>query len=137
MPKTVYLLRRVSAPDRTLGMLLVCDELTIQARFATLEPPWKDNERNISCIPAGVYVIRPRTSPKFDDHLIVENVPGREYILCHRGNTPEDTAGCVLVGMGHQDLDKDGKLDVYSSRAAMGLLVQFIRAPARLVVVDA
>lgn len=135
--KTVYLLRRTSGPDRTLGTLLVFDELTIQARFATLEPPWKDNSPNESCIPAGVYALRPRTSPKFDEHLEVIGVPGRSYILVHRGNQPEDTSGCILIGMGHKDIDADGKPDVFSSRAAMGLLVQFVREPAELIVVDA
>jgi hypothetical protein len=135
--KTVYLLRRISSDDRTLGTLLVFDGLTMQARFSTLEPPWRENKPNVSCIPAGVYTIKPRSSPKFDEHLIVDDVPGRSYILAHRGNTPADTEGCVLVGMGHQDIDKDGKTDVFSSRAAMGLLVQFVRVPARFVVVDA
>lgn len=135
--KTVYLLRRQSLKDRTLGTLLVFDELTIQARFATLEPPDRGNRPNESRIPAGRYQLKPRKSEKFGEHLVIEGVPGRSWILCHHGNFPADTEGCILVGMGHKDLDADGKPDVFSSRAAMGLLVQFVRAPARLVVVDA
>ena len=134
--KTLYLLRRKRLDDRTLGRLLVFDGLTMQASFATMEPPWAGNEANKSCIPSGIYVASPRSSQKFGDHLLIEDVPDRTYILCHRGNYPSNTQGCVLVGMAHKDLNWDGKADISSSQAAMDLLVQFVRAPARLVIID-
>ena len=135
--KTVYLLRRPSPADRTLGTMLVFDAAAVLARFSTLEPPDRDNRPNESRIPAGRYQLKPRKSEKFGEHIIIEGVHGRSWILCHHGNFPTDTEGCILVGMGHRDLDADGKADVFSSRAAMGLLVQFVREPAELIVVDA
>ncbi len=48
--------------------------------------------------------------------LHVLDVPGFEYILIHIGNTDDDTAGCLLVGL-HADVD-DGELRVSSSKLA-------------------
>lgn len=133
--KAIYLLRRASLPDRTLGKLLVFDGISLQAHFSTLEPPWKNNRPKESCIPIGEYLVKPRTSPKFGDHLIVEDVPNRSFILVHRGNFRDSTEGCILIGMNHQDIDNDGTLDVSSSRAAMALLLQFVREEGKLIVI--
>ena len=88
----------------------------------TLENPWKDNQRNISCIPEGNYKVRlrlPRESASRDYiHLLVEDVENRSYILFHRGNTAKDTRGCILVGLGsEQDI-------VHNSTLAMDLLIK-------------
>jgi len=64
----------------------------------TLELPYRDNKRNMSSIPYGNYSVAIRTSPKFGNHFIVENVKGRSHILFHPGNSAKDTAGCILVG---------------------------------------
>ena len=65
----------------------------------TLELPWLDNQRRISCIPKGVYKVIPRSSAKYKEHLHVTNVPGRDLILIHPGNKAQDTNGCILPGM--------------------------------------
>ena len=90
----------------------------------TLENPWLDNQRNISCIPEGEYKVRlrlPRESATRDYlHLLVEDVENRSYILFHRGNTAKDTRGCILVGLGsQQDF-------VSNSVLAMDLLIKEI-----------
>ena len=64
----------------------------------TLELSYKENQNNRSSIPEGTYLITPRTSPKFGQHFLVNDVPGRDYILFHNGNYPKDTKGCILVG---------------------------------------
>ena len=64
----------------------------------SLEDPWLDNAPFRSCIPAGEYVVEPFDSPTFGPTVQVQNVQGRTYILFHRGNTDEDTEGCILVG---------------------------------------
>lgn len=69
----------------------------------TLELQWKANKSNISCIPAGVYNCEKHTSARFPDTWHVMNVPGREAILIHAGNTKADIRGCILVGLGVND----------------------------------
>jgi hypothetical protein len=64
----------------------------------TLEDPWRDNEREVSCIPAGTYQCKRVDSPRFGATFEVSNVPGRSHILFHKGNGPDDTRGCILLG---------------------------------------
>ncbi|HCY83424.1 MAG TPA: hypothetical protein DHV22_18475, partial [Xanthomarina gelatinilytica] len=52
----------------------------------TIELPWNDNKRNISCIPEGVYKVEPRFSKRFKHHLILKDVKGRSFILFHPAN---------------------------------------------------
>lgn len=69
----------------------------------TLELPYLDNERNISAIPEGKYRGRvipheTRTTGGLGKLIKLEDVPGRDGILIHVGNTVLDTQGCILVG---------------------------------------
>ena len=116
----LLLLRDMFTDKSTIGELFVNGE-----RFCdTLELPWKDNQRSISCIPEGQYKVRirlPRESATRDYmHLLVKDVKDRDYILFHIGNTAKDTRGCILVGQGsQQDF-------VSNSTLAMGLLMKEI-----------
>lgn len=72
----------------------------------TIELPWRDNKRNVSCIPEGQYELRPRYSPKFKNHLELQEVPNRSFILFHPANSAlKDLRGCIgpvkqLTGIG-------------------------------------
>ena len=84
----------------------------------TLELPWNNNRRNISCVPTGQYLLEPFSSDAHPDTYKLwtmshQEVPGRTDILIHVGNTINDTAGCVLVGYGL------GTSGITSSRLAM------------------
>jgi len=80
----------------------------------SLELPWKDNQRNISCIPAGTYTVTIRLSHKYGRVYWVLDVPGRSYILIHSGNWAGDvskglkthTNGCILLGKFNGTLQK-------------------------------
>jgi hypothetical protein len=90
----------------------------------TLENPYLDNQRNISCIPEGQYKVRLRTAKESATrdylHLLIQDVPNRDFVLVHIGNKSSDTRGCVLVGIGtKQDFVKN-------SRLAMELLMKEI-----------
>ena len=53
-----------------------------------------------TCIPPGRYNLRWTYSPHFKRNLPeVLDVPGFTGIRIHGGNDPEDTDGCILVGM--------------------------------------
>jgi len=116
----LLLIRDTFSKVSTLGELFLNGERMCD----TLENPWQDNQRNISCIPEGVYDVRlrlPRESATRDYmHLLVKDVPNRDYILLHIGNTAKDTSGCILVGLGtEQDV-------VHNSVLAMDLLIKEI-----------
>ena len=116
----LLLIRDTFSKESTIGELFLNGERICD----TLENPWVDNQRNISCIPKGEYKVRirlPRESATRDYvHLLVEDVENRSYILFHRGNTAKDTRGCILVGLGsQQDF-------VSNSVLAMDLLIKEI-----------
>ena len=89
-----FFLKRVSNTIHgTFGVLL---EGAIP--FAvTLENPWRDNKKNESCIPPGLYRCDRVLSPKFGNTFEVVAVQGRSNILFHKGNLEDDTLGCVLL----------------------------------------
>jgi hypothetical protein len=64
----------------------------------TLEEPWRDNMRGVSCVPLGRYFCTPHNTPRFPRVWILNDVPARSGILIHAGNTLADTTGCILVG---------------------------------------
>lgn len=78
----------------TCGILLLND----RPFLSTLELPYKENQKQISCIPTGIYELHRHISPRFGETFIVQDVPNRENILFHWGNTVKDTQGCIIVG---------------------------------------
>jgi len=89
----------------------------------TLELPWRENRKNISCIPIGEYEVERRTSEKYGEHFHILDVPDRSYILIHSGNFHNQIRGCVLVGEELADINKDGLPDVTNSKKTMKMLL--------------
>ena len=94
--KQLFLKRTYMTDGVTIGMLMEKDHLY----GLTLENPWKDNQKNISCIPEGNYVCEVRESPKYGLVYHVLGVDGRTHILIHWGNYERNTQGCILLGQG-------------------------------------
>lgn len=72
-----------------------------------LEDKWRNNQRSVSCVPVGKYVVKPHgwevnTPFKYKRTWQLQNVTNRTGILIHAGNIHKDTEGCLLVGMGCQ-----------------------------------
>ena len=94
----------------------------------TIELPWHDNKRNISCIPEGVYEVEPRFSKRFKHHLILKSVKGRSFILFHPANDAlKELQGCIapvtyLSGVGK---------GIYSKNAMQKLLSLVYQAQDR------
>ena len=116
----LLLIRDDFSDKSTLGKMFLNGEMFCQ----TLELPYLDNQRSISCIPEGEYKVRLRTAKESATrdylHLLVQDVKGRSYILVHIGNFPKDTKGCILVGQSRQ------QDSVNNSRIAMELLLKEI-----------
>ena len=122
-------LSREYTPIQTLGRLVLFDGNKVRLQILTLELPDNGNQKNVSCIPEGKYEVHRIYSPRFGKcfHIQdVQDVPGRSEILIHKGNYNKDTHGCILVGMGHADINEDGVMDVIESTHAMERLQSVI-----------
>jgi hypothetical protein len=131
--KQLRLVRVTEHNGATMGVLCIDDV----PEFVTLEDAWRDNERQISCIPVGRYTIKPKISPKFGNTWEVMNVPERSQILFHAGNTHKDTHGCILLGLQFGKLGNETA--ILASRSAF---LQFLQKMAdvkesELLVIDA
>lgn len=124
------LITRIRQDDdvQTLGHLTVYDGLKKIFECSTLELPWKDNKTDISCIPDGSYWVDKYLSPTKGRGIVFQfsNVKGRSNVQIHVGNFNRDILGCVLVGQGFSDIDRDGYLDVYSSGRTMDKLLEIM-----------
>ena len=98
------LLRGPSTDQGTPGVLLRPDGSRI---FYSLELPWRENRRRVSCVPAGTYPVRYVVTEKRPAGVyLLRLVLGRDSILIHSGNVAGDTEkgyesdvlGCILGG---------------------------------------
>lgn len=94
----------------------------------TLEEPWRNNARGESCIPQGVYQLRPIIRPNGKMAIAVVSVPGRDNILIHVGNTTDDTEGCILPGLGY---GFEPRPHVRESQTAFEILHNIVSANGR------
>ena len=96
------MLERAYFKEGTNGTLFCSDQFLCH----TIELPWKDNKRSISCIPEGIYEIVPRFSEKLKNHLLIKDVRDRNLILVHPANDAlKELEGCIapvtyLSGLG-------------------------------------
>lgn len=125
-----YLHRETSDDQGTFG-ILAAPELSF-ACF-TIELPWMDNQRNVSCIPNGSYLCRWYFSSSFGQHLYkVCDVPDRSGVAIHSGNVAGDknkgyrshSLGCPLLGKRRGILW--GQKAVLISRLAVGTFFRFM-----------
>jgi len=62
----------------------------------SIELRWANNERNVSCVPEGVYPVAIIQHPKFGECLQVNGVKGRSGILVHLANDAQkELRGCI------------------------------------------
>lgn len=90
----IDLIRVAQSEKGTFGVL-VKDNIPL---CVTCEDPWNDNKKGQSCVPAGTYLVDPHNGEKYKDVWILRDVPGRDAILIHNGNSIAHTQGCILVG---------------------------------------
>src|SRR5690554_1329961 len=109
---TRIVIKRTYSPKVTTGCAELWSAGKLVFEFVTLELPWKNNERRVSCIPTGIYHAIKHTSPKFKESFWLQDVPGRSEILIHVGNFTREIRGCILPGDRYADIDGDGIIDV-------------------------
>ena len=111
---------------QTIGIFSIYKDLKNIFNCKTLELPWKNNKRMISCIPLGTYNVIKRVSKKYGEHFHIIDVPGRDFILIHPANYVTQLRGCVGVGRDFIDINKDGLKDVTSSKDTMKKLLSLL-----------
>ena len=92
-------------------------------------------ENAAKAIPAGLYSIENSRSPKFGRELPLlfsDKVPSRRGVRIHAGNTYQDSAACVLVGMSRDD----AKERIYESKDAEKMVTMLCRNVRSLAIVE-
>lgn len=130
------IIRLTKTDKQTLGVFTLYNDKGDEIyRCKTLELPWKDNQRQKSCIPTGEYNVIARTSQKFAKHYHIQDVPNRDYILIHTGNYHTQILGCILVGADFKDLNGDGEKDVTSSKVTLTKILSLAQKGFKLTIV--
>ena len=86
-------------------------------------------------IPVGFYSIENSKSPKFGRELPLlfsDKVPSRRGVRIHAGNTYQDSAACVLVGMKRDD----AKERIDESKDAEKMVTMLCRNVRSLAIVE-
>jgi len=95
----ITLNRFIRGPEATIGSVSVDGEWfcwSLEDRVRDLSEPKVYGK---TAIPAGKYHIIVNLSPRLKKRMPrLVNVPGFDGILIHKGNTAEDTSGCILIG---------------------------------------
>ena len=92
-------------------------------------------ENAAKAIPAGLYSIENSKSPKFGRELPLlfsDRVPSRRGVRIHAGNTYQDSAACVLVGMKRDD----AKERIDESKEAEKMVTMLCRNVRSLAIVE-
>jgi len=127
----IELIRRRIINDATEGDLLVngaafCHTLEDVVR-PDPNPATPQNEGKVwgrTAIPEGTFRVILDRSPRFQRVLPrLLGVPGFDGILIHKGNGPENTEGCILVG----DKLRDGRIVGGTSTPAFERLMDLLR----------
>lgn len=119
----IILTRLVDNGKQTLGKLNVFGTV-----FDTLELSWQDNKKNISCVPKGEYNLVYTFSPRFMKYTYeLQNVKNRSGIRIHGANYFFQLNGCIALGSGIVDINKDGNLDVLNSKLSISKFESLIK----------
>ena len=85
-------LQRLYRDGWTDGMIFIQGILLCRS----IELRWANNERNVSCVPEGVYQVVIIQHPKFSECLQINGVKGRSGILVHVANDAQkELRGCI------------------------------------------
>jgi hypothetical protein len=110
----------------TPGSLYLIDQGERIYECKTLELQYLDNKRNVSCIPAGSYIVTKYSYSHYQNTFLINGVPDRDGILMHKGNFAAgnkiDTQGCILLGTGFELINQDTYQDIKGCDIALACL---------------
>ena len=119
---------RIYTKTGTLGSLIAKKGNNIVLFANTIELPWRDNKRRVSCIPEGEYDVVPWNSPSKGHVFKVKDVPGRSDILIHVANfvygQKIDLLGCIAPASYIRDINGDTFVDGVHSGEIMRILLK-------------
>jgi len=117
-------IKRTYFGNITLGKWMHEDEVIC----LTMELPWKENTRMISCVPEGIYQVIKQSATKMRPYNFfrLPQVPGRDGILIHKITYVKDLKGCIGVGKELRDLNRDGLKDMLRSGEALTQLYELL-----------
>lgn len=111
--KRLAILRDETGDEGTLSLGMLADGAQRLGFWQFIELPWRNNQPNRSCIPAGTYVARVVWSPKFKRYVYrLEDVPDRTDVEIHPSNFAgdvdlgytSDLEGCMAPGIARTDM---------------------------------
>lgn len=116
MSLQIQLIRTKDNGVETVGKLYVSGDAIFTSD--TLERTYDGNKRGISCIPGGKYLCKKKDGTEAIPyrHISIMGVSGREGICMHTGNLYTHSRGCILLGRGFSDINKDGQMDILNSK---------------------
>jgi len=119
--KTIIVNRDEGDGNQTLGVCYIKNESgKIIFKGEAIERGWRNNQSRVSCIPPGEYPVRLEYSSRFKKDLYeIYGVPNRSECKFHAANYARQLNGCIALGNKRKDIDKDGYVDVTSSRDTM------------------
>lgn len=118
-------------PDRTFSVWY--DENDAPLGIVGVEPPNLNNEIGKSCIPEGIYILKPFHSPTKipADVYEFQNTAPRVACLVHVANFALQLEGCMAPGldfvMMRWDIAKGGDGLIHPAVAASGIALQKIK----------
>jgi hypothetical protein len=115
--------------NQTLGSCKVLGDNN-KTLFASisLERGWRNNENNISCIPAGMYDVVIEWSNRFKKDLWeIKGVPNRAETKFHAANYWFQLNGCIALGQSLKKLNADEYLDITNSVKTMDAFHQALK----------
>lgn len=106
--------------------------------FISLERPWKNNEHKISRIVPGRYFYKKilATNHIPYEHLLLDNVTGRDGICVHRLNLFSESLGCIGVGSELKDINNDGEDDILHSKDTLTKILSLLPEQGIIDIID-
>ena len=119
----IYISRHYQDQNQTNGVCYVINKESVPVFTSlSLERGWRNNEKNISCIPVGEYRLEKEYSSKFKTNLWeIKGVENRSECKFHSANFWGQLNGCIALGNKFVDINNDDDLDVVNSKKSLKL----------------